>query len=93
MNPETTATLAQFGAAGMIALMWLTERRAAAVRERQLSEAHERLMQDRRSFDLLLGAMQENTRALTGIELGQRTLSSVLERVAAGSHGPERGPA
>jgi hypothetical protein len=80
MNPDLAASLAQFGTAGLIGWMWLTERRAAAQRERQLSEAHDRLMQERKTFELLLAAIHDNTRVLTALEVGQRTLSTYLSQ-------------
>jgi len=73
MPPDLAASLAQFGTAGLIGWMWLTERRAAAQRERQLTEAHDRLMQERRTFELLLAAIHENTRVLTALEVNLRT--------------------
>jgi hypothetical protein len=82
MNPELAGALAQFGTAGLIGWMWLTERRAAAARERQLSEAHERLMHERMSFELVVAAIKENTKVLTALEVGQRTLTGVLERMS-----------
>lgn len=90
MNPELTTALAQFGTAGLIGWMWLTERRASAARERELSQAHERLMQERRTIDLLVSAMHENTRVLTALEVGQRALTGILERFAANLHAPDR---
>ena len=80
MNPELASSLAQFGTAGLIGWMWLTERRAASARERQLSEAHERLLLERRTMDLVVTALNDNTRVLTALEVGQRTLSTFLER-------------
>lgn len=83
MPDLTLATaLAQFGAAGLIGWMWLAERRAAAARERQLAELHERLMQERPNLGLLLEVVRDNTRALTALELGQRALAGVLERAS-----------
>jgi len=75
---EITTTLAQFGAAGMMGWMWLSERRAAAGRERQLTEAHERIVSERTGLSVLLRAIEANTRALAGIEAGQRELLGVL---------------
>src|SRR3954470_20229003 len=77
------SALAQFGAAGLIGWMWLTERRAASTRERHVAELHERLMQERPHTGLLLEVVRDNTRALTALELGQRTLTGLLERLAA----------
>ncbi|RMH26182.1 MAG: hypothetical protein D6693_07685 [Planctomycetota bacterium] len=64
----------QFGAAGLIAWMWLSERRHAATREAQLSEAHERLAQSRVALDSLLTVVADNTRALASLEATQRAL-------------------
>ncbi len=81
-TPELASALAQLGAAGLIGLMWLTERRAAAAREKQLSDAHERIMHERTHLAALLSVVTDNTRALTALEGGQRTLVSVIERVS-----------
>ena len=77
-DPDITITLAQFGAAGLMGFMWLSERRAAAARERQLTEAHERLAGERAATSLLQRAVEANTRALGRIEAGQRDLLGLL---------------
>ena len=81
IEAEVTSTLAQLGAAGLIGWMWLTERRAAAARETQLRELHDRLLQERPQITTLLSVVQDNTRALAALEAGQRTMAAVLERV------------
>jgi hypothetical protein len=81
-DPQIAAALAQFGAAGLIGWMWLTERRAAAARERQLAELHDRLMHERPQLGALLAVLRDNTRALTALELGQRQVAATLERLA-----------
>lgn len=93
MDTEIAAALAQFGTAGLVGWMWLTERRTAGERDRHLAEAHDKLIQERRSLDLLLAAMQDSTRVLTTIEVGQRQLAGVLDRLAAGlpAHEPASG--
>lgn len=68
MDPATITSLTPFGAAGLIALLWLTERRAASERERQIAEAHERLMRQRSEIALLVGVVRDNTRAMTALE-------------------------
>jgi hypothetical protein len=73
------AALAQLGAAGLMGWMWLSERRGAAARERQLSESHERIVQERRYFESLLEAVRENTRVLALVESGQQRLGRALE--------------
>lgn len=81
MNPELTTTLAQLGAAGLIGWLWLAERRAAAARETQLRELHDRILQERPQIAALLAVVRDNTRALTALEAGQRAIVGVVERV------------
>ena len=73
------AMVTQFGMSGLIAWMWLTERRAATSRERQLTEAHERLMDQRVQLDALLQVVADNARAVSAIEAGQRALAGLFE--------------
>ena len=82
MNPELTTTLAQLGAAGLIGWLWLAERRAAAARETQLRELHDRILQERPQIAALLAVVRDNTRALTALEAGQRAIAAVVERVS-----------
>lgn len=86
MGPDLMTLATQFGVAGLIAWMWLTERRAATAREQQLSRAHEELMQKNVQLDALLTAIGENTRAIASLEAGQRSLHALLERMS-GSRG------
>lgn len=80
MDPETALHFTQFGTAGLVAWMWLTERRGAAARERQLAEAHDRLMEQRVQLDALMRVVGENVRAAAALEDGQRALRALLER-------------
>src|SRR5262245_34657440 len=82
---DIATALTQFGVAGLIGWMWLTERRAAAARDKQLAEAHDRLVDARTAVNVLLSALDQNTRALTAIEIGQRRVIDLLERLS----GPE----
>ena len=93
MPPDLLPTLTNFGAAGLIAWMWLAERRSAAARERHLSEAHDRLMEGRASIETLLTALTTNTRALTALELGQRAMTRALECLSRATdlRSPRRG--
>lgn len=79
---EMAATLAQFGAAGLVGWMWLSERRAAAQRERQLTEAHERVVRQHEEIGVLVKALDDNTRALSSLEAGQRRLLEMLDTLA-----------
>ena len=75
---QVVAPLAQFGAAGLIAAMWLVERRAAARREAKLEEAHARLMEQREQLSALIEVVSGNTRAMTALETTQRTLAVMV---------------
>lgn len=78
---DLAASLAQLGAAGLIGWMWLAERRAAAARENQLRELHERLIQERPQLAVLLAVVRDNTKALTALEVGQRAIAGLLHRL------------
>lgn len=82
MDLELASSLAQFGTAGLIGYMWLTERRAAGERERRAAELHERVMQERRVLEIAVEALRDNTRALAALEAAQRTLIAVLDRLS-----------
>lgn len=91
MEGEIAAAVAQFGVAGLIGWMWLSERRASAARERQLTEAHDRIMREDKGIEVLVSALNENTRALTSLEAGQRGLVSSMERMSSGRGGRAAG--
>ncbi|MFG0284169.1 MAG: hypothetical protein ACF8R7_07070 [Phycisphaerales bacterium JB039] len=78
MGPELAATLAQFGVAGLIAWLWITERRAAGERERLLGEAARRVEAERIGLRTLLDALGANTRALASLEATQRELIGAI---------------
>ncbi|GJQ28609.1 MAG: hypothetical protein HBSAPP03_04930 [Phycisphaerae bacterium] len=82
IDADTTALLTQFGTAGLIGWLWLSERRASGERERQLASLHERLMQERRGLEVAVEALRDNTRVLSGVEAGQRALLTALETIA-----------
>ncbi|MBL8765352.1 MAG: hypothetical protein JNM07_13915 [Phycisphaerae bacterium] len=83
IETEVAAAIAQFGTAGLIGWMWLTERRSAQARESQLGRAHERILEQRSHLEALLRTLRSNTRALSALEKGQRRLAALLERAAA----------
>ncbi|HYE01743.1 MAG TPA: hypothetical protein VD963_00770 [Phycisphaerales bacterium] len=92
METDALSALVQFGAAGLIGWMWLSERRAAAGRESQLTAAHERILGDKARLDTLVGVLEQNTRIITALELGQRQLVQVLERALGRSSAAGQGP-
>ncbi len=82
METQALAAIVQFGAAGLIGWMWLTERRSAMTREQQLSETHARLLRDRETLEVLVAALRDNTRASAAIEAGQRAIADAMARLA-----------
>lgn len=87
MEQDLLNLITQFGAAGLIGWMWLSERRHAAKREQQLTESHERLQEQRLALDQLITLVTENTRAVASLESGQRALLSFLHQSGAGAAG------
>lgn len=85
MEQDLMNLITQFGAAGLIGWMWLTERRHAAKREQQLTESHERLREQRLALDQLVTLVADNTRAVASLEAGQRALLSFLHRSSGGA--------
>ena len=81
MMDPAVAALSQFGAAGLIGLLWILERRHAAKRDRQLDEAHRRILTQTRERDSLLSVVKENTRAIIRMEQSQRRLANLLDRM------------
>lgn len=80
IDTDIAGSLVQFGTAGLMGWMWLTERRSAAARERQLDEAHARIAEQKVGIEALLGAVRENTKVLGQIEAGQRIMMEVFGR-------------
>jgi hypothetical protein len=80
IDPALTA-LSQFGAAGLIGLLWILERRHAAKRDRQLDEAHQAILAQHRERASLLTVIKENTQAIIRLEESQRQLMVLLARL------------
>jgi len=83
MDPDLLSQVAQFGTAGLIAWMWLTERKSSLARETQLTEAHERILEHRTQLDALMRLVTENTRALASLESGLAAIHRIIERTVA----------
>jgi len=75
--------LAQFGVAGLMGLLWIVERRHSSQRERELTEAHQRLMEHRTELAELIGVVKDNTAAMTAVREGQERLARACGHVAA----------
>ena len=67
--------------AGLIGFLWLFERRSSAARERQLDEAHRKVMTLDRQVETLLTVVKDNTRAINSLELSQRRLIELLDHL------------
>ena len=81
METELVTMAAQFGTAGLIAWMWLTERRHGAQRDQQIAEAHARLEEQRVQLSALIDVVTSNTRAMTALEQSQRGMADALMRI------------
>ncbi|MGP1345250.1 MAG: hypothetical protein ACTS3F_01100 [Phycisphaerales bacterium] len=90
MEQEVLTMATQFGVAGLIAWMWLSERRAAGGRERELSQAHERVMAQRIELDALVELVRDNARAVSALEGSQRELIALLRSAGGGVGFPTR---
>jgi hypothetical protein len=84
MEQELMSMATQFGATGLIAWMWLTERRHSSARDRQISEAHERMLEQRTQLEQLVSVIGEVTRAVSAVEAGQRAVADAIGRLGGG---------
>ena len=73
--------LVQFGVAGLMGALWVWERTHSRKREAQLTEAHQRLMDQDRHVDVLVRLVRHNTRAMVGFEEVHRRMCDLLERM------------
>jgi hypothetical protein len=83
MDAEIMGALTQFGVAGLVCWMWLSERHASAERERQITEAHTKLIREDEDRRALIEVVRDNTRAMASLESGQRGLISTIDRVCS----------
>ena len=79
MTDTLITALTQFGAAGLVGFLWIVERRHGAMRDRQLTEAHQTIIARERELESLMNVVKENTRALNSIEKSQQQLISLLD--------------
>ncbi|MEN0019373.1 MAG: hypothetical protein AAF747_00660 [Planctomycetota bacterium] len=81
MEIELATAAAQFGVAGLIGMMWLTERRAASQRERELTQVVEQLRTERVALGALIETVRANTAALVAMEAAERELAEAIRRL------------
>ena len=83
MPADLVMILSEFGAAGLIGVLWILERRYAAVRNRQLDEMHRQILAERRDSDALLDVVRDNTRAIVALESSQHQLIDLIRALAS----------
>tara|TARA_R110000782_G_scaffold48744_5_gene106550 strand:- start:4755 stop:5051 length:297 start_codon:yes stop_codon:yes gene_type:complete len=93
MPPELLTTLTQFGVAGLIGWMWLTERKASTERDRQLTESHQKIIRQSEDRAALVEALRDCTRAMVALECAQRALVAAVGRAAPHQPAPGAGTA
>jgi hypothetical protein len=70
MSAETIPFLdhvSSLGAAGLIGAMWLWERKQSTQREKQLEDAHARIMADGVKLEALMDLVKSNTEAVANL--------------------------
>jgi hypothetical protein len=75
----TIDTIPSLGAAGLIGAMWLWERRQSTQREKQLDDAHARILADRVQMDALIELVQHSTETLSKLALQQDAMLRKLD--------------
>lgn len=90
MDVDVIGLLAQTGAAGVIGLLWLSERRSAIARERQIEEAQARLSRGQEDGAALVRLVEATTRAVTMLEATQQRLARAIEGAGYGPRGVDR---
>jgi len=79
MPDALVTSMTQFGAAGLIGLLWIMERRHASKRDRQIDESHRLITERERELAALLQVVKENTRAIIRLEQSQLRLITALD--------------
>lgn len=72
------ALFTQFGSAGLMGWMWLSERKGAQTRDTQLAELQTRLLQERLQFDALVSLARDCAHAVGTLDAGQRQIADRL---------------
>lgn len=71
--------LTSFGAAGLMGMMWLWERRQSRVYEQRLSDCHTRILRDEERLEQFVKVVEQNTVALTRSNESQRVMIETLK--------------
>jgi len=81
MTLDMIEAFTQFGVAGLMGVLWVWERLMSGRRERQLSDAHERIMQQRDHLRVLVRLVQRNTKMIERFDRTQSHLCKLIDRV------------
>lgn len=81
MEETIVQQMAQLGAAGLMGLLWILERRHSSNRERELTESHVRLMEQHVELNEIIKVVNDNTTACTAMQESQKRLSGVCEQI------------
>ena len=73
--------VAQFGVAGLMGVLWVWERMNGRKRDRQIAEAHTKLMRSQDALRLLTRLVRRNTQAIERFAATQSRLCELLDRV------------
>jgi hypothetical protein len=74
-------TATQLGVAGLMGVLWIWERSHSRRRETELSETHQRLIQNERELGSLVELVRLNTQALVASEQMQKRMCDLLEGI------------
>jgi hypothetical protein len=74
-------SLVQFGVAGLMGMLWVWERSHSRRRERQLSEAHDKLMRRDQQLAVLIRLVRQNTRAAVSLERTHKQMCELLQEM------------
>jgi len=73
--------LTSFGAAGLMGALWVWERRLSRLRERQLTEAHERILRDEQRLNKFTQVVEQNTAAIAHFTETQRQIVEAVKEL------------
>lgn len=75
-------SLTQFGVAGLMGALWLWERFYSRRRELELTQAHQKIVDQGEELQTLIGLVHRNTAAIERFEQTQSRFAELLERLA-----------
>jgi uncharacterized protein with PIN domain len=80
---DIVSELTGLGAAGVMGLMWLWERRYSQKREQQLDDAHARIISDEVKLEELIAVVRQNAEALVRLTTTHEQLLRQLQKEVA----------